>query len=57
MRGISRMTGGALCWYKLDGLITMFNGHFFKGLGQVMSGGRRSKKETKELVKVQSENK
>lgn len=51
MRGISRMTGGALCWYKLDGLITMFNGHFFKGLHQFFKGGRRAKKESKALDK------
>lgn len=51
MRGISRMTGGLLCWYKLDGLITMFNGHFFKGLHQFIKGGRTNKKETKALKK------
>ena len=49
MRGISRLTGGALCWYKLDGLITMFNGHFFRGLHQFIKGGRICKKETKAL--------
>ena len=57
MRGISRMTGGALCWYQLDGLITMFNGHFFKGLHQFFKGGRRNKKETKALKKKLAEQK
>ena len=32
MRGLSRMTGGALHWEQLEGLIVMFNGKFFKGL-------------------------
>jgi beta-glucosidase len=51
MRGISRMTGGAICWYQLDGMITMFNGHLFKGLHQMMKGKKRNKKELKDLKK------
>jgi beta-glucosidase len=37
LRGLSRMTGGAISQRQLDGLITMFNGKFFKGLGQFFS--------------------
>ncbi|MBN2300439.1 MAG: glycoside hydrolase family 3 C-terminal domain-containing protein [Acholeplasmataceae bacterium] len=32
MRGLSRQTGGAITWEQLNGLIDMFNGHFFRGL-------------------------
>lgn len=31
MRSLSRMTLGKISWKQLDGLIAMFNGHFFKG--------------------------
>jgi beta-glucosidase len=32
LRGLSRMTGGAVSQKQLEGIITMFNGKFFKGL-------------------------
>lgn len=44
LRGISRMTGGAISWGQLNGLILMFNGHFFKGLGKFFSEGKKAKK-------------
>ena len=44
MRGLSRMTGGAIHWEQLDGLILMFNGHFFKGLKLFIKEGRKIKK-------------
>ena len=34
IRGLSRMSGGAINWGQLDGLIMMFNGNFFKGLSK-----------------------
>ena len=34
IRGLSRMSGGAINWGQLDGLIMMFNGRFFKGLSK-----------------------
>ena len=36
MRNISRLTGGAVSWQRLDGMIMMFNGHFYRGLKQVL---------------------
>ena len=47
MRGLSRMTGGAIHWSQLDGLIMMFNGHFFKGWHKFRKEGRAIKKEKK----------
>ncbi len=41
MRGLSRMTNGAICWGQLQGLLLMFNGHFFKGLGRFVSEGKK----------------
>ena len=38
MRGIAKFMG--LGTYKTEGLITMFNGHFFKGLGMVIKGDK-----------------
>lgn len=32
LRNITRMTGGSVSWSQLNGLVTMFNGKFFKGL-------------------------
>ncbi|MBM7453006.1 beta-glucosidase [Acholeplasma morum] len=46
MRNISRLTGGMITWKQLDGLILMFNGHFFKGVKQFIKG--RNKKQKKE---------
>lgn len=60
MRGLSRMTGGAITFDQLDGLILMFNGHFFKGLHHFFKSGRKHKKEIKEqkkLAKKESKNK
>ena len=51
MRGLSRMTGGAISWAQLDGMIMMFNGKFFKGLHHFNKMGRLKKKELKEKKK------
>ena len=47
MRGLSRMTGGAIHWEQLEGLIVMFNGHFFKGLHMFNKAKREYKKKAK----------
>ena len=41
------MTGGAVHWEQLEGLIMMFNGHFFKGLHKFRLEGKKIKKERK----------
>ena len=55
MRGISRMTGGLICWEELNGLITMFNGHFFKGLNQFFKGRKEKNKRNKAIKKAQKQ--
>lgn len=52
MRGLSRMTGGAINYAQLDGLIEMFNGHFFKGLHHFLKAGRARKKAAKAAKKA-----
>jgi hypothetical protein len=43
MRSLSRMSGGAICWGQLKGLIQMFNGRFFNGLAMVINEGKKRK--------------
>jgi len=52
MRGLSRMTGGALNFPQLDGLIEMFNGHFWKGLHHFLKAGRARKRAAKAKQKA-----
>ncbi len=51
VRALSRMTGGAMSMAQLDGLIMMFNGHFWKGLHHFNKMGRARKKSKKEQAK------
>ena len=47
MRNMSRLTGGAITWGQLDGMILMFNGKFFKGVRHFMKSGKKKKKNIK----------
>ena len=55
MRGMSRFSGGGLRMSQLDGLIMVFNGHFFKGLHHFFKEGRKYKKLDKAEKKAQKE--
>ena len=55
MRGLSRFSGGGLRMSQLDGLIMMFNGHFWKGLHHYNKEGRKYKKIAKAEKKAQKE--
>lgn len=52
MRGLSRMTGGALNFPQLDALIEMFNGHFWKGLHHFRKASSARKKAAKAKKKA-----
>ena len=52
MRGMSRFSQGGLRMSQLDGLISMFNGHFFSGLHHFFKEGRKYKKIAKEKKKA-----
>lgn len=45
MRGMAKFAGFGM--YRMNGLITMFNGHFFKGLGMFLAGDPQTKAEQK----------
>lgn len=57
MRGISRLTGGALTWEELNGLILMFNGHFHKGLIKYFKAHHQHKIENKMEKRMKKEEK
>ncbi|CUQ52490.1 Uncharacterised protein [Hungatella hathewayi] len=37
-RAISKMTGGMVSMGMVDGMLLMINGHFFKGIKQILCG-------------------
>lgn len=56
LRNMSRMSGGAICWKQLDGLILMCNGHFFKGLHKFFHEGHvfhKARKAEAKRIKAQ----
>ena len=53
IRVIPRMTKGAISWGQLEGLIVMFNGKFFKGLGIFRKEGKLKKQIRKQEQKEQ----
>ena len=55
MRGMSRFSQGGLRMSQLDGLIAVFNGHFFSGLHHFFKEGRKYKKLAKAEKKAQKE--
>ena len=55
MRGMSRFSQGGLRMSQLDGLIMIFNGHFFKGLHHFFKEGRKYKKIAKAEKKAKKE--
>lgn len=52
LRNMSRMSGGAICWKQLDGLIAMCNGHFFSGFHHFVHEGHVFKKQRKAEEKL-----
>ena len=46
-RGIAKMTGGMCTMEMAEGILIMVNGHFFKGLGQIIGGFFRAGKKRK----------
>ncbi|WP_339316260.1 glycoside hydrolase family 3 C-terminal domain-containing protein [Paenibacillus sp. FSL R10-2734] len=47
-RGVARMTGGVVNMPMLDGILTIVNGQFFKGLNQVLRERRKMTRVAKE---------
>nr|WP_297706040.1 glycoside hydrolase family 3 C-terminal domain-containing protein [uncultured Butyrivibrio sp.] len=47
-RAMAKMTGGAVSMHMVDGIVEIVNGHFFGGLGKVISGYFRNSKLNKQ---------
>lgn len=46
-RALAKMTGGMVSMEMAEGMITVVNGHFFKGIGKVIGGFFRNRKANK----------
>lgn len=51
-RGIGKMAGGMCSQYMVEGMMKAVNGHFFGGLGQIISGFFRQRKVAKKAAKM-----
>ncbi len=51
VRAMAKLTSGAIDMNMARGILTIVNGHFFKGVGRVFKGYLRNKKVEKELRK------
>ena len=51
-RAIAKMTGGMVSMEMGEGIVTMVNGHLFRGLGRVISGFFRNRSLNKKYVKM-----
>ena len=50
-RAIAKMTGGMVSMEMVEGIVTMVNGHFFKGLGHTIAGFFRNQRQNQKYVK------
>ena len=50
-RAIAKMTGGMVSMEMAEGIVTMVNGHFFRGLGRTISGFFRNKRQNRKYLK------
>lgn len=46
-RAMAKMTGGAVSMEMADGIVSLVNGHFFKGLGAIIGGYFRNSRKNK----------
>lgn len=51
-RAMAKMTEGMVSMEMVEGIVTIVNGHFFKGLGQVIGGFFRNRKKNKAYEKM-----
>jgi beta-glucosidase len=52
-RGIGKMAGGMVSQYMVEGILKAVNGHFWSGLGQIISGFFKQNKVSKKAGKMQ----
>lgn len=51
-RGIAKMTGGAVSMEMAEGMVTVVNGHFFRGMGRIITGYFRNRRKNKNYEKM-----
>lgn len=49
-RGIAKMTNGMVSMRMAEGMVTVVNGHFFRGLGMIISGFFKNSRQNKEFA-------
>jgi beta-glucosidase len=50
-RALAKMTAGMVSMEMVEGMLTVVNGHFFKGLGKIIGGFFRNRKKNKAYEK------
>lgn len=50
-RAIAKMTGGMVSMEMVEGIVTMVNGHLFRGLGHTIAGFFRNQRQNQKYVK------
>lgn len=50
-RGIAKMTGGAVSMRMVEGMVQAVNGHFFRGMGKIIAGFFKNRRENKAFEK------
>lgn len=50
-RAIAKMTGGMVSMEMVDGIVTMVNGHLFRGLGHTVAGFFRNRRQNRKYMK------
>ncbi|MDD3219619.1 MAG: glycoside hydrolase family 3 C-terminal domain-containing protein [Lachnospiraceae bacterium] len=50
-RALAKMTGGMVSMEMAEGILTVVNGHFFKGMGQIIGGFFKNRKANKQYEK------
>ena len=50
-RAMAKMTAGAVSMEMVDGIVSIVNGHFFGGLGQIIGGYFRNLRKNKAYEK------
>ena len=51
-RAIAKMTGGMVSMEMVEGIVTMVNGHLFRGLGHTIAGFFRNQRQNRKYVRM-----
>ena len=51
-RAIAKMTGGMVSMEMVEGIVTMVNGHLFRGLGHTIAGFFRNQRQNQKYVRM-----